>query len=142
MSNDENISKIYRNQGKETDNLFLKNSHHISATSHNPHKMAFDFWGVMSSTLQKNLCQVKDWISWYFLRMWTTLIICHLLKFLNWIKSLSKLVIETMLVNHARALVKLLRGTSSRWNLKTRLLYYKKKKRQDSCHFEQKNFCL
>ena len=51
VSNDKNIYKIRKNQGKKLHNLFLNNSYHNSVTSHNPDKVIFNF----SSTLLRNL---------------------------------------------------------------------------------------
>ena len=54
VSNDKNIYKIRKNQGKKLHNLFLNNSYHNSVTSHDPDKVTLIF-RVMSLTLLRNL---------------------------------------------------------------------------------------
>ena len=56
VSNDKNIYKIRKNQGKKLHNLFLNNSYHNSVTSHDPDKVIFNFSGhVLKSLLSKGL---------------------------------------------------------------------------------------
>ena len=43
VSNDKNIYKIRKTQGKKLHNLFLNNSYHNPATSLNPDKVIFNF---------------------------------------------------------------------------------------------------
>ena len=52
VSNNKNISKIYKNRGKKLHNLILSNSYHNSFTSYNLDKVIFK---VMSSTLFKKV---------------------------------------------------------------------------------------
>ena len=43
MLNNQNISKICKNQGKKLHNVYLDNSYHNSVTSHDPDKVIFNF---------------------------------------------------------------------------------------------------
>ena len=52
VSNDKNIYKIRKNQGKKLANLFLNNSYHNSVTSHNPDKVIFNFLSHVLSTTE------------------------------------------------------------------------------------------
>ena len=52
LSNDKNISKICKNQGKKLDNLFLNNSCHNSVTSHYSDKVIFNFSGHVLNTIE------------------------------------------------------------------------------------------
>ena len=52
VSNDKNIYKICKNQGKKLHNLFLNNSYHNSVTSHNPDKVIFNFLSHVLSTTE------------------------------------------------------------------------------------------
>ena len=54
MSNDKNIYKIRKNQGKRLHNLFLNNSYHNSVTSHDPDKVIFNFSGHVLNTTEKS----------------------------------------------------------------------------------------
>ena len=54
VSNDKNIYKIHKNQGKELHNLFLNNSCHNSVTSHNPDKVIFNFSSHVLNTTEKS----------------------------------------------------------------------------------------
>ena len=55
VSNDKNIYKIHKNQGKKLHNLFLNNSYHNSVTSHNPDKVIFNFSSHVLNTTEKSL---------------------------------------------------------------------------------------
>ena len=55
VSNDKNIYKIHKNQGKKIHNLFLNNSYHNSVTSHNPDKVIFNFSSHVLNTTKKSL---------------------------------------------------------------------------------------
>ena len=55
VSNDKNIYKIRKNQGKKLHNLFLNNSYHNSITSHDPDKVIFNFSGHALNTTEKSL---------------------------------------------------------------------------------------
>ena len=56
VSNDKNIYKIRKSQGKKLHNLFLSNSyHHNSETSHNPDKVIFNFSSHFLNTTEKSL---------------------------------------------------------------------------------------
>ena len=55
VSNDENIYKICKNQGKKLHNLFLNNSYHNSVISHNPDKVIFNFSTHVLNTTEKSL---------------------------------------------------------------------------------------
>ena len=55
VSNDKNIYKICKNQGKKLHNLFLNNSYHNSVTSHNPDKVIFNFSSHVLNTTEKSL---------------------------------------------------------------------------------------
>ena len=55
VSNDKNIYKIHKNQGKKPHNLFLNNSYHNSVTSHNPDKVIFNFSSHVLNTTEKSL---------------------------------------------------------------------------------------
>ena len=55
VSNDKNIYKIHKNQGKKLHNIFLKNSYHNSVISHNPDKMIFNFSSHVLNTTEKSL---------------------------------------------------------------------------------------
>ena len=55
VSNDKNIYKICKSQGKKLHNLFLNNSYHNSVTSHDPDKVIFNFSGHVLSTTEKSL---------------------------------------------------------------------------------------
>ena len=55
VSNDKNIYKIHKNQGKKLHNLFLNNSYHNSVTSHNPEKVIFNFSSHVLNTTEKSL---------------------------------------------------------------------------------------
>ena len=55
VSNDKNIYKIRKNQGKKLHNLFLNNSYHNSVTSHNPDKVIFNFSSHVLNTTEKSL---------------------------------------------------------------------------------------
>ena len=54
VSNDKNIYKIRKNQGKKLHNLFLNNSYHNSATSHDPDKVIFNFSGHVLNTTENS----------------------------------------------------------------------------------------
>ena len=54
VSNEKNISKVRKNQGKKLHNLFLNISYHSPVTSHDPERSFLIFQGT-SSTLLKNL---------------------------------------------------------------------------------------
>ena len=54
VSNDKNIYKIHKNQGKKLHNLFLNNSYHNSVTSHNPDKVIFNFSSHVLNTTEKS----------------------------------------------------------------------------------------
>ena len=53
--NDENISKIVKNQGKKLHNIYLDNSHHKSVTFHNPDKKIFNFPDYVFNTTEKSV---------------------------------------------------------------------------------------
>ena len=55
VSNDKNIYKIHKNQGKKLHNLFLNNSYHNLVTSHYPDKVIFNFLGHVLNTTEKSL---------------------------------------------------------------------------------------
>ena len=55
VSNDKNIYKICKNQGKKLQNLFLNNSYHNSVTFHDPDKVIFNFSGHVLNTTEKYL---------------------------------------------------------------------------------------
>ena len=55
VSNDKNIYKIRKNQGKKLHNLFLNNSYHNSIISHDPDKVIFNFSGHVLNTTEKSL---------------------------------------------------------------------------------------
>ena len=55
VSNEKNIYKIRKNQGKKLHNLFLNNSYHDSITSHDPDKVIFKFSGHVLNTTEKSL---------------------------------------------------------------------------------------
>ena len=55
VSNDKNIYKIRKNQGKKLHNLFLNNSYNNSVTSHDPDKVIFNFSGHALNTTEKSL---------------------------------------------------------------------------------------
>ena len=55
VSNDKNIYKIRKNQGKKLHNLFLNNSYHNSITSHDPDKVIFNFSDHVLNTTEKSL---------------------------------------------------------------------------------------
>ena len=55
VSNDKNIYKIDKNQGKKLHNIFLNNSYHNSVISHNPDKMIFNFSSHVLNTTEKSL---------------------------------------------------------------------------------------
>ena len=55
VSNDKNIFKICKNQGKKLHNLFLNNSYHNSVTSHNPDRVIFNFQSHVLNTTEKSL---------------------------------------------------------------------------------------
>ena len=55
VSNDKNVYKIRKNQGKKLYNLFLNNSYHNSVTSHDPDKVIFNFSGHVLNTTDKSL---------------------------------------------------------------------------------------
>ena len=54
-SNDKNICKVRKNQGKKLHNLFLNNSYHNSATSDDPDKVIFNFSGHVLNTTENSL---------------------------------------------------------------------------------------
>ena len=54
VSNNKNISKIHKNQGKKLHNLFLNNSYN-SVTSYDPDKVIFNFSGDVLNTTEKSL---------------------------------------------------------------------------------------
>ena len=54
LSNDKNISKICKNQGKKLHNLFLNNLYHNSVTSHFSDKVIFNFSGQALNTIEFN----------------------------------------------------------------------------------------
>ena len=55
LSNDKNIYKIRKTQGKKLHNLFLNKSYHNSVTSHNPGKVIFNFSGHVLNTTENSL---------------------------------------------------------------------------------------
>ena len=55
VSNNKNIYKIHKNQGKKLHNLFLNNSYHNSVTSHNPDKVIFNSSSYVLNTTEKSL---------------------------------------------------------------------------------------
>ena len=55
VSNDKNIYKIRKNQGKTLHNLFLNNSYHNSVTSDDLDKVIFHFSGHVLNTTEKSL---------------------------------------------------------------------------------------
>ena len=55
VSNDKNIYKIRKNQGKKLHNLFQNNSYHNLVTSHDPDKVTFNFSGHALNTTEKSL---------------------------------------------------------------------------------------
>ena len=55
VSNDKNIYKIRKHQGKKLHNLFLNNSYHNSITSHDPDKVIFNFSDHVLNTTEKSL---------------------------------------------------------------------------------------
>ena len=55
VSNDKNIYKIRKNQGKKLHNLFLNKSYHNSVISHDPDKVIFNFSGHVLNTTAKSL---------------------------------------------------------------------------------------
>ena len=126
VSNDKNIYKIHKNQGKELHNLFLNNSCHNSVTSHNPDKVIFNFSSHVFNTTEKSLLSKglnfaippKN-INYadYMLPFELLYRDVDTLEFLIWIKSLSKVGSEILLFHHTRTLVKLLRRTYPKRNL-------------------------
>ena len=52
VSNDKNIYKLCKNQGKKLHNLFLNNSYHNLVTSHDPDKVIFNFSGHVLNTTE------------------------------------------------------------------------------------------
>ena len=55
VSNDQNISKICKNQGKKLHNFFLKNFYHNSVTSHDSNQDIFNFWSHDLNSTEKSL---------------------------------------------------------------------------------------
>ena len=55
VSNDKNIYKICKNQGKKLHNLLLNNSYHNSVTFHDPDKVIFNFLCHVLNTTEKSL---------------------------------------------------------------------------------------
>ena len=55
VSDDKNIYKICKSQGKKLDNLFLNNSYHNSVISHDPDQVIFNFLGHVLNTTEKSL---------------------------------------------------------------------------------------
>ena len=55
VSNDKNIYKIRKNQGKKLHNLFLNNSNHNLAISHDPDKVIFNLPVHVLKTTEKSL---------------------------------------------------------------------------------------
>ena len=55
VSNDKNIYKIRKNQGKILHDPFLNNRYHNLVTSHNPYKVIFNFLSNILNTTKKSL---------------------------------------------------------------------------------------
>ena len=55
MLNNKNISKTCKNQSKKLHNLWLNNSYHNYATSHDPDKVIFNFSDHVLNTTEKSL---------------------------------------------------------------------------------------
>ena len=53
--NDKSISKIHKSQGEKLHNLYLNNSYHNSATSHDPDNVIFNFSDYVLNTTEKSL---------------------------------------------------------------------------------------
>ena len=55
VSNDKNIYKIRKNQGKKLHNIFLNNSYHNSLASHDPDKVIFNYSSRVLNPTEKSL---------------------------------------------------------------------------------------
>ena len=126
VSNDKNIYRNRKNQGKKLHNLFLNNSYHNSVTSLDSDKVIFIFLGHVLHTTEKSL--LKKGLNFaiptkninyadYMLPFELLYRDVSSLEVSPLIMNLSKVGLETLLFHHTRILVKLLRRTYPKRNL-------------------------